>query len=131
MKRFVNVYRLLRAGIRDQRLTDYLSQKQYESVLLLLGIIIGAPSIVERVFRVIEESNANESLSSFQAQLAQKVGPVLEADRWQSNRLINALDSLTKKIDDHEASVAQISTMQEWIGEVRRYSFRVGRQTSE
>jgi len=131
VKRFVNVYRLLRAGIRDQRLTNYLEKKQYESVLLLLGIIIGAPSIVERVFSVIEESNANDSLSSFKAQLTQKIGPVLEADRWQSKRLINALDTLTKKTDDHEASVVQISTMKEWIGEVRRYSFRVGRQTGE
>ncbi len=76
-KRFVNVYRLLRASIDDQRLQAFISNKdggQHQCVLLLLAMLFGHPAETTEILRALLQGDPSETwwnfIDSFNSQAA-------------------------------------------------------------
>ena len=116
LKRFVNVYRLIKVGLSDDELKSFLISendlKDFEAVLFLLAIDTGFPSISEEFFRYLVKSPNSLELESFFENIKsknpmdyQQIKIWLEP-KWNKWRT--------------EKSLKQIS---KWIPQVSRYSF--------
>lgn len=53
-KRFVNIYRLLKASVENDRLPIFLSKKWYQNVLLLLAMLIGYPMETTEILHALQ-----------------------------------------------------------------------------
>ena len=128
-KRFVNIYRLLRASAPRQRLEALVGDEEhgdYCAVQLLLAIQTGYPDQAAEILRRLIEEPPNVPwwtfLGSFDQRLAQPAGSdPLGAETWGD--LFERLDPLRKEITAHEPCRAFV----EWAPDVARYSFQSGR----
>jgi len=63
LKRFINVYRLLKAGLDSTELDAFMAGKgsvsRYRAILLLLAVVTGMPSISQLFFRTLREGPAD------------------------------------------------------------------------
>src|SRR5207244_2340242 len=69
LKRFVNVYRIIKAGLNGQELEAFVgtgpSDAQYRAVLVLLAVAYGAPDVAPTFFRVLKNREKDEGLKEF------------------------------------------------------------------
>jgi KAP family P-loop domain len=120
VKRFANVYRIVRAGIEADKLTSYLDGS-YEQTLLLLGLICGTPSAAPELFQRIRIAKSDENLKSFVAAL----GP----SGWRENTVehaewARATAALSEFAESREALT--VDDLRPDIRRLCRYSFRHG-----
>jgi len=126
VKRFVNVYRLLRTAIPSQELRALVGNKgeslSYRAIIAQLAIVTGAPTLADRYFEVLEStpSASGQTPTAIKEALRASVLEELhKKDSAQWLAVAGCLDALAD-IDDTKEMVA---AMQEWSNVVKRYSF--------
>ena len=141
LKRFVNVYRLIRVGLspweRDLFLSDEHGLADYRAVLLLLAIDTGAPKVAKPLFNSIRGLVASIPLEPPRDKkgkaAAQRGSLGVLLDQLSENEDINALEEwhrvdywLRTRLESH-ALPDDVSRFARWIPRVSRYSFHTGR----
>jgi hypothetical protein len=128
VKRFVNVYRLIRAGIAPQDYDAFVGSGEnpgdYQVVLLLLAIVIGAPTIALSVFGYVDRQPSEQLLSKFIREIGDKKGKAphfKDSDEWTE---IGAFIERYTKGVGNDVTVGKLKDYQRRVGQ---YSFRVGR----
>jgi len=139
-KRFVNVYRLLRASVDDHKLQAFIGDAnggQHRAMLLLLAILIGYPAEATEILRDLLERKPIETwwkfINSFKEQTEKQNTSLdnttqdsvskAEAERWR--QLMENLDLTTvRSLVPEDQSCADFV---EWASQVARYSFQSGR----
>jgi len=143
-KRFVNIYRLLRISINEERLTDFPNESEaaeYKAVLLLLAIQTGYPEQAVQIIHDLAEQKPKKRWWEFvhsyhsRAKNAPRKNPrpkdlqgaaVMRfdaADRYEAERwteLLRRLDQLRHEIPPRQTCKAFIK----WGPHVAHYSFR-------
>ena len=137
-KRYVNVYRLLRASLPDKRRRSLEEEKSERShcVLLMLAILTGFPQEGAVILRELVERKPKGSWWEFVALLAGEAaqvpdsgrgqnGSAQRAQRWRelNDRLVALRGDLSSKL----ALEAPCDVFHEWARLVARYSFESGR----
>jgi hypothetical protein len=139
LKRFVNVYRLIRVGLspwdREIFLSDAHGLPDYRAVLLLLAIDTGAPKVALPFFNAIREH-----MSSIPLEPREKKGKAAQRgdlsellDRLNGRDELRALDEWHRVAGWFLARIQNrvlpddVSRFARWIPRVSRYSFHTGR----
>jgi hypothetical protein len=129
-KRLVNIYRLVRASVSDEKYASFLGTREapgeFRAVMVLLGILVGFPEMADRVF--VAMMSYAETWVRFVTQLdppspGANLTQVAPDEKAGFSRLAAGLDKAGVRLrlgDD-------FSVFREWIPEVARYSFRPGR----
>lgn len=140
LKRFVNVYRLIRVGLspwdREIFLSDAPGLPDYRAVLLLLAIDTGAPKVATPFFNTVRDlmsSIALEPPREKKGKAAKGGGLSTLIARLGQDDNINALEEwhrvagwLQARIQNH-ALPDDVSRFARWIPRVSRFSFHTGR----
>jgi hypothetical protein len=127
VKRFLNCYRLIKVGVRPAQLPGFIGaggqSGNYKAVMILLGIITGAPSVSLYFIEELEKLSKAEkkgTIHTFLAQL-QKNLEVSQQPDW--TRVQEFLANHVKRTEATEMLEKLIAVMPS----VSRYSFRVAR----
>jgi hypothetical protein len=130
-KRFVNVYRLLRATLTAEEFDDFVREEggNYRVVLLLHAVITGHPVAATEVVRQLVESTGDqqwwEFVKGFRSRSVVPAGASatarMEGERWRA--LADDLD----RVQGAFADVGSITRFRRWAPRVARYSFQSGR----
>lgn len=134
-KRFVNVYRLMRATVSDTDWPAFLDQGGYRAVLLLLAILVGHPLQATDLLRDLIEDRPKEAFWPFLKSYRRRTKPEpapdgsAEADRDAAAARLRWTQFLDKvepleKVLKFEAPCSLFTT---WAPRVARYSFESGR----
>jgi hypothetical protein len=155
-KRFVNIYRLLRASVEDKERASFVGNTyrgDYQAALLLLAILTGFPNEATELFRVLVEEKPQSSwwtfIESFKARMvpelpAGKVVARADSDNIaaRSGRSVSSTpspitgDSLRRNWTALYANLDGVKRNLEdrscdvftvWAARVARYSFQTGR----
>lgn len=126
LKRFVNVYRLIKVGLTDKELSNFTSSEDgftgSHAVLFLLAIDTGMPSLSQRLFRYFYAvyfrslSQGPEPSEPENALLAE-----LENDTSGDWAMVKAWQYSGKGYELTQEAIARIG---EWAPRVARYSFQ-------
>ena len=123
-KRFVNVYRLLRASIGDDQWDSFIGDASgglYRPVLLLLAILTGYPAEATEILRAILEGRATNTFWGLIDELGKGPAPTEDAERWRE--LFGRLRSLRSLVPENQPCAELV----EYARQVARYSFQSGR----
>jgi hypothetical protein len=127
LKRFVNVYRLVKAGLseREERrfLNDSSSLCDYQAVLFLLAVDTGLPHIAQDFFDELQSTPERKGL---RALIDEHLGKVDSqgAEEW------SRLKKWLTQVDANDEAARQVrlpedaKSLAEWKNRVLRYSFR-------
>ncbi|MCA8974977.1 MAG: hypothetical protein KDC98_09660 [Planctomycetes bacterium] len=149
VKRLVNIYFLIRAGLGDQSHIDaYVAGKEHETVLFLLSVIVGAPFAALTFCQLITERPDSEGLADFAHALASELHttapegfdhatgietdarPTGTSTRTEADgrprTLAHEIDALRDQLIALDGLRVTVASMKRWLDEVRRFSFRVG-----
>jgi hypothetical protein len=134
-KRYVNVYRLIRAGIPEDRLSAFLGSEgspgPYRAVLFLLAVVVGAPGAAEPLFRQLRGAEGRD-LAALIDSASQQAADGAAADWERVRQMASALSEADRQ------AVAEIALAddrrprrergtRDYLRQVARYSFRAGR----
>jgi KAP-like P-loop domain-containing protein/lipase (class 3)/lamin tail-like protein len=140
-KRFINIYRFLRAKLNETELPSFLGNSQekgeFTAVMILLGMLTGFQGITPYVFRKILDSDKNsdwqklvESLFPYPDYDSQSekyhnglLPNISKASATEWKRLYRALSELQKT----QKPINRLETYQKWAPQVARFSFRLGK----
>lgn len=135
-KRFVNIYRLIKASVEADNLQAFIgdaTQGQYRPVLLLLAILTGYPSEATDILRDLVEQEHEETWWKFiKDSIAQRIltggsgnvaGSVRESETLRWLQLQHHLESLESLIPNNHSCIDFVA----WARVVARYSFQSGR----
>ncbi|HKS25655.1 MAG TPA: P-loop NTPase fold protein [Thermoanaerobaculia bacterium] len=120
-KRFINVYRLIRARQDSYELGAFLAKKEYEPLLLLLAIVTGYP--VEATYLLQGLMDEATAKTTWQAFLGEVHPPTDDGAQWQA--LLERLTGVHKACNLADDCAAELFV--KWAPEVARYSFHSGR----
>ncbi len=127
VKRFLNCYRLIKVGKRPAQLSKFIGADgqsgEYTAVMILLGVITGAPSVSSYFIEELEkwaESGEAGTLQTFLTRL-QKNPEVSKLPDWA--RVQGFLGRFIKPTDAAEMLAKLVAV----VPSVSRYSFRVAR----
>ena len=113
VKRYVNTYRIIRAGVGAARLDEFLSDDEmlpdYRAVLILLGIVVGTPKIARDVFNALRAEDPVRLLAQWASANEGKGGD------WA--KVAEALS--------HLKAEARIGQLTQHLRAVSRYSFQM------
>jgi len=123
VKRFVNVYRIMRAGLSRPELNAFLGKRggpaTFPVVLLLLGVLNGSPSLSTELFREIEGQPRGKAFLDFVEDLKTKHK---NSERTEWKEFLARMEKLAKT---GYFKKMKMETFQEWSSRVARYSFRM------
>ncbi len=134
-KRFVNIYRLLRASIEDLDLQAFIGDKnggQHRSMLLLLAMLIGYPAETIEILGDLSKRNHSETwwkfIDSFKLQTDSSVSSnnsetpheVNGGDPERLRQLLDKLSEIRSLIGEDQS----IEDFVEWGPQVARYSYQ-------
>lgn len=111
-KRLVNIYRMLRVSVPDSELPAFLPRDaatatddgEYQAVILLLGILIGRPSVAQQLFNSLAGSSDESTV-------------------WQLLDKFPELHQPLQRVRGH-MTVSRIDAYRRWAPRVARFSFR-------
>lgn len=119
IKRYLNTYRIIRAGVGLRRLDTFLDHHEtlpdYRAILILLAIVVGTPKIAFDVFSAIEKADPAKDLATF--------GAALKADDKEWRKVAGALEDLASLHPN-----ARVQDLAGHVRTVRRYSFQMHAQ---
>jgi len=131
VKRFVDVYKLMRAGMDDGNVEYLISTQYYRSVLALFALLSGATGLASRL---IEELNlallgnpnaiSSDGFEAWFEKITTKWAGFDEEEMGSARAVFQYLDNI-QEIDRSQV----MNGLVEWISEVIRYSFREIRLT--
>ena len=138
-KRFVNIYRLLRASVPEEKQAAFVGetrQGEHRVALLLLAIVTGYPTEATDILRELLKQDKSrlwwqfidefETQSKTETELDQEGNPqeeLSEAEAENLRQLFKNLREVRKRIPDNQSCADFI----DWAPEVARYSFQSGR----
>jgi hypothetical protein len=121
VKRFVNVYRILRAGLHREELSAFLGEggaiAQFPAVIFLLAVLNGSPSLATEMFQQLTTTKI-KSLKAFIKELT-------KPHRNKRHSEWNCLLDLLNPFCELWGNKVSVATIQEWAPRVARYSFRM------
>ncbi len=116
-KRLVNIYRLVRIGIPDGELAGFVGDEKggsYQTVQVLLAILIGHPEFARDVFRVLIEGAHGGDLVT----VVEEVGEV-----GGETRTFGIIKGELTKIREESSLSASVSECRRWCPQLARFSF--------
>lgn len=133
-KRFVNIYRLMRVSITNQReLATFVGDKnggEHRAALLLLAILTGYPAEATDILRDLLEIERSETwwqyIDDLEKTWNESVKPSTGSGTWSAARrrdLMTKLRSLRKEIPETQSCDHFVK----WASRVAKYSFESGR----
>ncbi|HEY0321990.1 MAG TPA: P-loop NTPase fold protein [Pyrinomonadaceae bacterium] len=138
VKRFINTYRLLKAGLTPNERAAFLDETvdlgQFRIVLFLLSIITGLPSISREVFQlVIDASEKNAQLGKQNGRSKKKPATKLSAVLARSDNALKepnydewvCLLNWIETYQDGKWAEMDIEKLVVWIPKLARYSFNI------
>jgi hypothetical protein len=127
VKRFLNCYRLIKVSLPPAKLKEFVNEGasyEYRAVMILLGIITGAPAVSLYVIEEIEnwkwEKKEPPTMKNFLEQLDRNADLPRTSD-W------HRLSALLKSFGDTEESAAMFAALRAVAPRVSRFSFRISR----
>jgi hypothetical protein len=117
VKRFVNLYRLVRAAIADNELDDFIGADgagPYQAVLVLLAVLVSAPEACRTLAAALREPNREGSIATLVQELASAEQSSQARDVW--TRLLDVMR-------DGDPLHDSLSTYRGWAGTIARFSF--------
>lgn len=138
-KRFVNIYRLLRASVPDGEHAAFVggaTEGQHRVALLLLAIVTGYPTEAADILRELLKQERSRDWWQFIDELEVQIttemkldkedkpqGQLSEAETENLRQLFNNLRKVREHIPDNQSCADFI----DWAPQVARYSFQSGR----
>lgn len=126
-KRFVNIYRLLRAGVPAARLAEFAGNEhtgEYQAALLLLALMIGFPTqAADLMHCLVDETPGCDWWTWWEAFLAKKHEAA--APSWGD--VADHLADLKARLAKEELRLPECSVFQFWAPRIGRFSFESGR----
>jgi hypothetical protein len=124
LKRFVNVYRLIKAGLKEHELYAFSRPRlplcDYQAVLLLLAVDTGAPLAARLFFETVEAGAASDESLEWLVKEIEKNSTTQDRADW--NRLRPWLTAQQEVVPKD----TKLSLLAAWTNRVGRYSFEVG-----
>jgi hypothetical protein len=127
-KRFVNIYRLIRAGVDTDRFEAFVGDGktgEYRTVLILLGLVTGYPVQASAILNDLTKQRPSvrwwDFVSGYPVDPRPGEDDALEPERWR--QLLSLLETLRPLIPEEQSC----SDFIQWAPLVARYSFQSGR----
>lgn len=124
LKRFVNVYRIIKAGLNGKELEAFVgtgpSDAQYRAVLILLAVAYGAPDVAASFFRALKNGTKEMGLKEFLT--------VTYPSTFQPDWFV--LEELNKFVNEYKVDI-RVGVLCEWLPVVVRYTFQHGSLSEE
>jgi hypothetical protein len=121
VKRFVNIYRLLRASIRPGAdAVNFIGTREnpgeHRAALALLAVLTGAPTLAPEIMKVLRESPPSHSLSKLRDGISGRL----------NGRDSDELEAALGALEFFRASTKEknLRRLQKWGPVIVRYSFR-------
>lgn len=137
-KRFINIYRLIRATIPQKNLPAFVGDEQnpgeHRAVMVLLATLTGYPRQSPYVFKKLLSLSPSFSWQAALTTFAPRHAPDTELPQYQ-NQVVPMMDAgeanqwrhLGKALSDITGLPDKIDPYARWIPTVARFSFRVGK----
>lgn len=141
VKRFVNTYRFLRAGIRPQYLPAFEGHQgepgSYRGAMVLLAIVVSYSNVASRFLKRIVDQYGKEDegwvpfLVAAQADVGQEAARLADAEgangaaspcTWEQVEWLQLCEKLLA-ISREDFPVKSIDDLEQWVHTVSRYSF--------
>jgi len=121
IKRFVNIYRLLKASVPPKESASFLlsgSQSgEYQGVIVLLAMVTGSPSLAPKVLRDLENAKGETSVEDFKANLQKEMGAAV-------GREYAGIVGLLEYYQANKNPQVTLRLLKRWAPRVARFSFR-------
>ena len=118
-KRLANLYRLVRIGIQDSQLAEFVGSRSsggpYQAVQILLAILVGSPTVAPQIFEDLMEASPD---SDFLAVLKKEVAQD-PTQRPQRSSITAQLTAIARHIQMQTAA----REYQRWCLQLARHSF--------
>ncbi|KPM55994.1 hypothetical protein ACG83_12425 [Frankia sp. R43] len=117
LKRFVNLYRLVRAGIPDNELDDFIGTDEngpYQAVLVLLAVLVADPEGGRTLIKALHGQVDGTGIHELIEELSRREQPWRVHDIWA--RLLALLG-------DGNSVHSSLPTYRRWAGTTARFSF--------
>ncbi len=128
VKRFVNVYRLMRAAVLREDLEGFVGSEStpgtHRQVLWLLSLVIGTPAVFDHIQAQDENIPFQKFLQDLENAEA-KVLPFTATSEWAK------MKPFLTDLGNYYGHHLTFMEFRAWAAEVGRYSFRVGRIETE
>lgn len=126
VKRFVNVYRLIRAGITGDELEAFLTPKDgFKALAFLLAILAGHPHQARTLFEAVEVAPAEAPIGTVFDGFEARAKQVVPEDPTREEA-IRRLGEAVEELEEGGALLPGVGVLQGWLPVVSRYSFRLG-----
>lgn len=123
-KRLVNLYRLVRIGVRSADLAEFVGDElggPYQAVQVLLAMLVGHPEFAREVFRLILENSGEAHEESGHADL---VAVVEEAGGNESKaNSFGIIHLFLLKIREEAPAAVSMAECRRWCPQLARFSF--------
>jgi KAP family P-loop domain len=121
VKRFVNIYRLLRASVRPGAdAVNFIGTREnpgeHRTALVLLTILTGAPTLAPEIMKVLRELPASDSVTKLREQITARLNG---HDAGELEAALGALEFFRGKTRERN-----LRRLQKWEPVMARYSFR-------
>jgi hypothetical protein len=127
LKRFVNTYRLIKAGLSEEELDSFLSKKSglsdFQIVLFLIAVDTGIPSVSEKLFQSFQKISINSlemADNSTLLDLNWLLANFKDNNSSDWLRVKSWLENNRSKLEDKQS----LKRIGNWIRRVARYSFQ-------
>jgi hypothetical protein len=130
VRRFLDVYRLMRAGMEEGDVQDLIAKKHYAVILALFAMLSGAPRTAPRLIELLRRETLRLPTDPAAAPFAQQLlatwcsGALAD----QNGRSADEMEVIVNAMGYVDAlSLARpdlLAILRRWIPEIARYSFR-------
>ncbi|GAB1718904.1 MAG: hypothetical protein NTAFB09_06350 [Nitrosospira sp.] len=138
LKRFVNVYRLIKAGLSVHEARSFLQPNDiladYQAVLFLLAVDTGMPLLAHEFFSIMEEGLYSAPRDEAPANIAwmiKRMNAMIQSDALRDSgswrRMRDWLDNRLGAARTPIAADTPLSVFAPWMQRVARFSFEPGR----
>lgn len=138
VKRFINTYRLVKAGLSPEERAAFLDETsgvaQFRIVLFLLSIVTGLPSISRDLFQSVmdahdKDDNHDQQKDKANKKPSVKLGALLENGKAQHGKSDNSewsrLMDWADKYEKGQWNSIEIDKLADWMPKIARYSFNI------
>jgi hypothetical protein len=128
VKRFVNVYRLIRAGITGRELESFLAPSEggweFKALALLLAMLVGHPEQAKAVFEGVAAAPEEAPIGAvFDGLDVPSQAGEPEVRQFEGLR---RLGEVLESLEEEGTLLPPVSELKPWLSTVSRYSFRLG-----
>jgi hypothetical protein len=128
VRRFLDVYRLMRSGMEEADVQDLISNGHYALILALFALLSGAPVSGPRIIELLRREALRPAMdpnSDFATKsLGNWIPVALKEDSLSEDERV-VIDNAMAYIDGLASNkLALLVTLRRWIPEIARYSFR-------